>query len=118
MSPKRSSFKPKARRIAEAHLASSARGARLLAAAGGDAEHAARIDRVLDDLVDNAVIPEPPPAASEVIRLPARPYDQELEPELVSRPVGWTAALVLGAIGWLVVLGLIYAVVLVVEAIR
>jgi hypothetical protein len=67
--------KPKATRIAEAHLASSERGARLLAATGGDAEHAARIDRTLEDLRANSRPPAP------VIRLPARPYDREQELE-------------------------------------
>jgi hypothetical protein len=67
--------KPKARRIAEAHLRSSERGARLLAAAGGDAEHADRIDRVLDDLRSNA-------RPADVIQLPKRPYDREAELEL------------------------------------
>jgi hypothetical protein len=69
--------KPSPERIAEAHLATSERGPRLLAAAGGDAEHAARIDRVLDDLNAHSHAPR----SSEVIQLPRRPFDRELEEE-------------------------------------
>ena len=119
-------FKPKARRIAEAHLASSTRGARLLAASGGDAEHAARIDAVIDDLTDHAVIPLRPPQevpdeALEVIRLPRRPYDRDVDDELVprvSRPTGWTTALVLGGLSWLILAGVVAGFVLLVEWLR
>jgi hypothetical protein len=73
-------MRPSKRSIAEAHLRSSTRGARLLAASAGDADHAARIDRTLEELRANSR----PPA--EVISLPARPYDREQEPELELAP--------------------------------
>jgi hypothetical protein len=90
-------LKPSPARIAEAHLATSERGPRLLAATGGDAEHAARIDRVLEDLKAHSSTPR----SSEVIRLPTRPYDREereLEPELEA-PAAWTSLSVGVAIG-------------------
>jgi len=112
-------MRTKARRIAEAHLASSDRGARLLAAAGGDAEHAARIDHVLDDLRAHSVAPR----AAEVIELPRRPYDRELEhvDELEERlrPVaGWTVAIALSLLAWLALFGAVWAAWLVWQAIR
>jgi len=62
------------RQIAAAHLQSTERGARLLAASDGDAEHAERIDRVLEDLREHALGPPLAP----VVHLP-RPYDYECD---------------------------------------
>jgi hypothetical protein len=78
------------------HLESIDRNARLLAASGGDRDHADRIGAVLDDLGANARLSRPP---AEVIRLP-RPYDQELEEPPAFRTTGEPAVSPLGA-GWL-----------------
>jgi hypothetical protein len=103
MSSHRSHRLKPSRTLAEAHLASSERGARLLAAAGGDAEHADRIDRVLEDLAANSSAPR----SSEVIQLPARPYDRELDPEPLpvlrspaSPVVVWAGVALLGLLAW------------------
>jgi hypothetical protein len=56
---------------------------RLVAASGGDVEHAARIEAVLADLRANSKAPR----SADVICLPSRrPYDREREPELELPP--------------------------------
>jgi len=95
-------MRPSRKSIAAAHLASSTRGARLLAASGGDAEHAARIDAALSERGLEA-------SPAEVIRLPVGPYDRalddELELEAVANVLGWWPAMLLGLAGWLLIAG-------------
>jgi hypothetical protein len=100
------------RHIAAAHLASTARGARLLSASDGDAQHAERIDLALRELG----APDDRPLAP-VVQLPrsfacsideaggARPYDHELEPP----SAGWVPAVGLGLAAWAVLAGLAFA---------
>jgi len=92
-------------------LGSSERSARLLAAAGGDAEHAARIEHVLEDLRAHSK----PPA--NVIRLPRVRDDwldsQELEAELepsLSPAKAWAIAAAIGLVSWAILAGLAFLV--------
>ena len=104
------------RQIAAAHLQSTARGARLLAAADGDVEHAERIDHALAEL--HAVDSRP---LAPVINLPtsfactvdeagdARPYDFTLELASERRrslAEGWPTALALGLAVWALLLAI------------
>ena len=111
--------RPTSTQIGQSHFSSPERGARLLAAAGGDADHAQRIDEVLTDLRAHSVAPR----SAEVVELPRRPYDRELEhvDELEERlrPVaGWTVAIALSLIAWLALFGAVWAAWLVWQAIR
>ena len=116
------------RQIADAHLSSTDRGARLLAASGGDLEHAERIDGVLDDLRAHGSAPADfisedggnVGRSAPVISLP-RPYDRELEQELeveaVANVLGWWPATLLGLAAWFSLFGVAWSIYLVVEAV-
>jgi len=99
------------RQIAAAHLRGTARSNRLLAAAGGDEEHAARIEGVLEDLaahscrstdVDESAGLAPAP----VISLPLRPYDRELDvaelelPGVLPSVAAWLVAIGVALAAW------------------
>lgn len=103
------------RQIAVAHLQSTERGARLLAACNGDVEHAERIEHALADYDSRPLAP--------VVHLPrrfecvvdeaggARPYDVELDPPLEARRTlgeGWPVAFAFGLALWALLLALAY----------
>lgn len=107
-----------ARHIAAAHLRTTERGPRLLAASDGDAEHAARIDRTLDDLRAHSrelapVVHLPRPHVDASGRVP--PYDLELDefdPPLERDPLGgWLLALAIGLGAWAIIAAIAYGLV-------
>lgn len=105
------------RQIADAHLGATDRGARLLAASGGDVEHAERIAGELERYACNV---DESAGIAPVISLP-RPYDRELEQELeveaVANVLGWWPATLLGLAAWFSLFGVAWSIYLVVEAI-
>ena len=97
------------RQIAAAHLASTERGARLLAACDGDADHALRVAGELERR-----------GLAEVIALPRRPYDhaleEELELEAVVNVLGWWPAALLGLASWIALAAIAFGAYSLVEA--
>jgi hypothetical protein len=101
------------RRIATRHtrLSGSKEVNRLVAASGGDVEHAKRIEAVLEDLRANSKAPR----SADVICLPSRPYDYEREPELelappiLRSPVSFAVWAGVGLLIWVVLAALAFA---------
>src|SRR5215472_10294951 len=107
--------RPTSTQIGQSHFSSPERAARLLAAAGGDAEHAQRIDDVLTELRAHSHAPR----SAEVIELPRRPYDQALddvdeELELahprLSAGAAWLVAIAASVAVWLVLAAIAFGV--------
>ncbi len=105
-----------ARQIADAHLASTDRGARLLAACDGDLEHAERIDAVLGELDSRPLAPviSMPTSFACTVDEPggARPYDLGLDGPLERRSLldSWLVAVALGVALWAIIAAIAYGV--------
>jgi len=104
------------RQIAAAHLQSTDRGARLLAACNGDVEHAQRVAGELERYSCNV---DESAGLAPVISLP-RPYDhaleEELELEAVVNVLGWWPAALLGLASWIALAAIAFGAYSLVEA--